>query len=92
MFTERERAIFFGRFFGFFNSERCSVGLLFPTYRAQKLMKEAGEEWETKGFTATVVWGLVEEGGYVLVGRISSKTIMTVLEESESEINFKITY
>ncbi len=31
-----------------FNSERCSVGLLFPTYRAQKLMKRrrggVGEE------------------------------------------------
>ena len=30
---------FFWPFFSIFNSERCSVGLLFPTYRAQKLMK-----------------------------------------------------
>jgi hypothetical protein len=30
---------FFCRFFSIFNSERCSVGLLFPTYRAQKLIE-----------------------------------------------------
>ena len=63
---------FFGRFFRFFNSERCSVGLLFPTYRAQKLVKEGGEEWETKGFTAVVGWVLVEQGGYVVVVRITA--------------------
>ena len=31
-----------------------------------------GEEWETKGFTAAVMWGLVEQGGYALVGRITA--------------------
>ncbi len=59
---------FFWPVFSIFNNERYSVGLLFPTYRAQKLMKEDGEEWERKGFTAVVGWGLVEKGGYVVVG------------------------
>jgi hypothetical protein len=35
-------------------------------------MKEDGEEWERKGFTTTVGWGLVEKGGHVLVVHITS--------------------
>jgi hypothetical protein len=31
-------------------------------------MKEDGEEWERKGFTAVVGWDLVEKGGYVVIG------------------------
>ena len=34
--------------------------------------ERGGEEWETKGFTAAVMWGLVEQGGYALVGRITA--------------------
>jgi hypothetical protein len=34
--------------------------------------ERGGEEWETKGFTAAVMWGLVEQGGYALVVRITA--------------------
>ncbi len=56
---------------------------LFPTYRAQKLMKEGGEEWETKGFTVEVGWGLVKQGWYVLVGRITTDRMTCVSKSSD---------
>jgi hypothetical protein len=74
---------FFCPFFSIFNSERCSVGLLFPAYRAQKLMKEGVEEWETKGFTAAVGWGLVDQGGYVFVDRITADRMTCVSKSSD---------
>jgi hypothetical protein len=44
-------------------------------------MKEGGEEWETKGFTVAVGWDLVEQGGYVLVVRITVSSNDMSLEE-----------
>jgi hypothetical protein len=46
-------------------------------------MKECGEEWERKGFTAAVGWGLVERGGYVLVGHITADRMICVSKSSE---------
>jgi hypothetical protein len=46
-------------------------------------MKECGEEWERKGFTAAVGWGPVEQGGYVLVGRITADRMTCVSKSSD---------
>ncbi len=46
-------------------------------------MKEGGEEWETKGFTAAVGWDLVDQGGYVLVGRITADRMTSVSKSSD---------
>jgi hypothetical protein len=53
------------------------------TYQAQKLMKEGGEEWETKGFTSAVGWVLVEQGGHVLVGHITADRMACVSKSSD---------
>jgi hypothetical protein len=45
--------------------------------------KRAGEEWETKGFTVTVGWGPVEQGGYLLVGRITADRMTCVSKSSD---------
>jgi hypothetical protein len=46
-------------------------------------MKECGEEWERKGFTTTVGWDLVEEGGYVLVVHITADRMTCVSKSSD---------
>jgi hypothetical protein len=47
-------------------------------------MKEDGEEWERKGFTAAVGWGLVEKGGYVLVDHITADRMTYVSKSSDT--------
>jgi hypothetical protein len=46
-------------------------------------MKEGVEEWETKGFTSAVGWGLVDQGGYVLVDRITADRMTCVSKSSD---------
>jgi hypothetical protein len=46
-------------------------------------MKECDEERERKGFTAAVGWGLVEQGGYVLVGHITADRMTCVSKSSD---------
>ena len=46
-------------------------------------MKEYGEEWERKGFTAAVECTQVEQGGYVLVGHITADRMTCVSKSSD---------
>jgi hypothetical protein len=47
------------------------------------LDERGGEEWETKGFTVAVRWGIEEEGGYLLVGRITADRMTCVSKSSD---------
>ena len=75
---KRKKRILFVPFF-----ERLRSHMGSRTYRAQKLMKECGEEWERKGFTTAVGWVLVEEGGYVLVVHITADRMTCVSKSSD---------
>jgi hypothetical protein len=59
------------------------LGFFFLRTGLRNWWKEGGEEWETKGFTAAVGWGPVEQAGYVLVGRITADRMTCVSKSSD---------
>jgi hypothetical protein len=64
--------IFFWPFFWIFQQRKVLGWSSFSYVPGSEIDERGGEEWETKGFTAAVMWGLVEQGGYALVVRITA--------------------